>query len=158
MRYYVCGFLFTPINHPLLGVVDVKVALIKKNRPKWQAGLYNGIGGKVEPGETPHLAIRREFWEETGTTIDNWKPFCTLIHSAVMSKSMPSGPWTVYFFKAFEVATLQSPTDEEVKWWDVRAIANRLNNYFVPNLQWLIPMAMEDITAEVQQHNWPHEA
>jgi hypothetical protein len=70
---------------------------------------------------------------------------------------MPSGPWTVHFFKAFQVATLQSLTDEQVKWWNVQATAIRLNNYFVPNLHWLIPMALEDVTAEVQQPNWPHD-
>jgi 8-oxo-dGTP diphosphatase len=157
MRHYVCGFLFNPVNHPLLGVVDVKVALIKKNRPKWQAGLYNGIGGKVEYGEEVNAAMEREFCEETSATITSWKPFCQLIHPMAISKSTPAGPWTVHFFKAFEVATLQSPTDELVRWWDVRTITNKLNNYFVPNLSWLIPMALEDLTAEVEQHNWPHD-
>lgn len=149
MRYYVCGFLFTPNRQ--------QVALIKKVRPEWQAGLYNGIGGKIEFNESPSQAMIREFSEETGSRITNWNGFCKVINSAAISRTTPSGPWTVYFFKAFEVAMLQSPTDEPVKWWDVRLIANKLNNYFVPNLSWLIPMALEDLTAHVEQHNWPHE-
>jgi 8-oxo-dGTP diphosphatase len=154
MRHYVCGFLFTP---EIGDLYKQSVALIKKQRPKWQAGLYNGIGGKVEDGEEPIEAMVREFHEETGAVVTDWKPFCKIIHSAIISKSMPSGPWTVHFFKAFQVATLQSPTDEPTKWWNVQATTNRLNNYFVPNLHWLIPMALEDVTAEVQQPNWPHE-
>jgi 8-oxo-dGTP pyrophosphatase MutT (NUDIX family) len=121
------------------------------------AGLYNGIGGKVEDCEEPIEAMVREFREETGALITSWKPFCTLLHSAEISQSSPAGPWTVHFFKATQVATLQSSTDEMVKWWNAQVIANRLNNYFVPNLHWLVPMALEDITAEVEQHNWPHE-
>ena len=39
-KYYVLGFLFSP---------DCKrVALIIKNRPDWQAGFLNGIGGKID--------------------------------------------------------------------------------------------------------------
>lgn len=154
MRHYVCGFLFTP---EIGDLCRQSVALIKKQRPKWQAGLYNGIGGKIEDGEEPFETMVREFHEETGAVVTVWEPFCKIIHSAIISKSMPSGPWTVHFFKAFQVATLQSPTDEQVIWWNVQATANRLNNYFVPNLHWLIPMALEDITAEVQQPNWLHE-
>lgn len=42
------------------------VALIRKAKPAWQAGRLNGIGGKVEPGEDPQLAMAREFEEEAG--------------------------------------------------------------------------------------------
>lgn len=148
MRHYVAGFLF--------GDNCKCVALIKKLRPAWQAGLYNGIGGKVEPGETPMQAMIREFREETGVTVMWWQPFCTIVHSESKSNS---GPWTVHFFKCLrsEVATLQSPTDEKVTWWNVNAVCCDLNDYFVSNLRWLVPMALEDLTAEVQQLNWTHD-
>lgn len=58
---YVLGFAFD-----LMG----RVAMIKKARPEWQAGLFNGIGGKIEPGETSKEAMSREFLEETGVLID----------------------------------------------------------------------------------------
>ena len=40
--------------------------VIKKERPVWQAGLLNAIGGHVEKGEYPVEAMQREFLEETG--------------------------------------------------------------------------------------------
>jgi 8-oxo-dGTP diphosphatase len=45
---------------------DDCVLLIKKNRPAWQAGKLNGIGGKIEGNERPEDAMCREFLEETG--------------------------------------------------------------------------------------------
>ena len=57
-KTYVAGFLFSPDRS--------RVLLIRKNRPAWQAGKLNGLGGKIEPGETPPQAMRREFREEQG--------------------------------------------------------------------------------------------
>ena len=50
------------------------VVLIKKERPKWQKGFLNGVGGKLEKNETALEAMIREFFEETGqmTTADQW--------------------------------------------------------------------------------------
>lgn len=56
------------------------VALIRKNKPAWQAGLLNGIGGKVEYGETAVGAMMREFREEAGEIVvpEKWKHFCSM--------------------------------------------------------------------------------
>lgn len=57
-RRFVLGFCFDIGYHNVL--------LIEKNRPPWQAGKLNGIGGKIEEGESPSGAMVREFQEETG--------------------------------------------------------------------------------------------
>lgn len=55
---YVLGFAFDKeFKH---------VLLVWKNRPRWQAGKLNGVGGKIEPGEAVRAAMVREFQEETG--------------------------------------------------------------------------------------------
>jgi 8-oxo-dGTP pyrophosphatase MutT (NUDIX family) len=60
-----------------IGVATTKnhVVLIRKTKPDWQAGRYNFVGGKVEPGESYALCMVREFEEEAGikTSIDSWK-------------------------------------------------------------------------------------
>jgi 8-oxo-dGTP diphosphatase len=42
-----------------------KVLLLYRNHPP-NAGLWNGVGGHIEFGETPHEACLREVHEETG--------------------------------------------------------------------------------------------
>lgn len=56
-KEYVLGFMFDPTLR--------KVLLVWKDRPTWQKGRLNGIGGHIEAGETPHEAMVREFEEET---------------------------------------------------------------------------------------------
>lgn len=58
MTEYVLGLAFTPSHQQVL--------LIEKNRPRWQAGSLNGVGGKIETGEKPIDAMMREFQEEVG--------------------------------------------------------------------------------------------
>lgn len=58
MTRYVLGFAFSED--------DRSVLLILKNRPAFQAGKWNGVGGKIEPSETAPQAMAREFREETG--------------------------------------------------------------------------------------------
>lgn len=49
------------------------ILLIKKNRPSRMAGLFNGIGGKVEEDETFDEAMEREATEEAGLSGLLWK-------------------------------------------------------------------------------------
>jgi 8-oxo-dGTP diphosphatase len=122
---YVAGFLFNE--------TEEKVALIEKQKPAWQKGKLNGIGGKIEPDETPAEAMRREFTEETGVEINSWQHYVTLTGSG----------FTVHFFHSTEsddvLAQLRSTTDEEVK---ICWVENVSVMPTIPNLPWLIPMAL----------------
>ncbi|BFH63626.1 hypothetical protein PAJ34TS1_42180 [Paenibacillus azoreducens] len=42
-----------------------RVLLLNRNKPSWM-GAWNGVGGKLEPGETPRDSMLRELKEETG--------------------------------------------------------------------------------------------
>ncbi len=50
---------------------DGRVLLAERPAGKSLAGLWEFPGGKVEPGETPEVALIRELREELG--IDTWK-------------------------------------------------------------------------------------
>jgi 8-oxo-dGTP diphosphatase len=119
---YVVGFLFRGNN----------VCLIEKLRPEFQKGRLNGPGGKVEPGETPSQAMVREFHEETGAEVTDWRPFCEL-------------HWrdsTVHFFASEADVTVATKTDEAVGWYAVNWVCG--GNWVLPNLKWLIPAARDE--------------
>lgn len=66
---YVVGFLFAKHMH--------SVALIIKDHPKQWHGLMNGVGGKIELGESPIGAMMRECEEEFSvpSVAKNWHKF-----------------------------------------------------------------------------------
>lgn len=124
MKLMVVGFLFN--------VNRTHVALIKKNRPEWQAGKLNGLGGKVEINELPHDAMVREFKEEAGLLIPHWHPFC----------SLESSNWKVLCFTSTveNNVLLEQMTDEQVLWHPLKYLSDLP---VISNLHWLIPMALD---------------
>lgn len=120
---YVCGF--------LLGG-DNEVALILKNKPDWQKGKFNGIGGKIENAESIHDAMMREFKEEAGIEVHGWHLFCEL---------RDARGWTIHFLYSWmtDLRRVHSCTSEQVV---VKRIDNITMDNSIPNLSWLIPMAL----------------
>lgn len=124
-KQYVVGFLFS----------GPYVALIEKKHPEWQAGKLNGIGGKIEPGELPLDAMKREFMEETGLRVDDWRFFVLMEGTSCQ----------IYCFtsrvKEGRLLELQALTDEVPDWYEAfdpeTGVLDRL-----PNLSWLIPLAL----------------
>jgi 8-oxo-dGTP diphosphatase len=122
MQHYACGFLFSPDRQ--------RVLLIRKNRPAWQAGKLNGIGGKLEAGESALDAMRREFWEEAGLRIDSWQHVL----------SLTGEDWAGHFFRAFGAIDDARPmTDEKLEIHDV----SHLPHDTIPNLHWMIPLMLD---------------
>ena len=122
-----------------------RVVLIRKNRPAWQKGRLNGVGGKIEEGEDPLDAMHREFHEETGVTGVGWCAFGTL-----------TGPdWVIYLYAGHlpEGQTPHSMTDEPVievgikhLGPDVRPSADSEDRWpTLPNVTWLVHMGLERI-------------
>lgn len=123
MQHYVLGFLFSESGY--------LVALIRKNKPEWQKGKLNGIGGKIEEGETPYDAMCREFEEETGVRITSWD----------RCAEMSSPTWKCVVFCAFSqhIDKVRSTTDEEVIVTRVDQVIR--SDDIIPNLGFLIPYA-----------------
>ena len=120
---YVLGFLFSPDLNDVL--------LIEKQRPTWQKGLLNGIGGKVEKGEPFEIAMKREFLEESGLWVGTWHEFCTLVGAKYKIKCF-SGAHDFY-------CKFTTTTDEQVVVRPTESLGERV----VPNINWLIPMAKD---------------
>ena len=128
MTNYVVGFLFRKDA--------TEVALIEKQRPKWQKGLHNGIGGKIElTDNNPSEAMDREFLEETGAELpgNGWKYFHTI----------EGADFNVFCFYAFngDNVKLQTMETEIVKWVAVQDVMDG-KLLAVHNLKELIELAM----------------
>ncbi len=51
---------------------DKNILLLNRDHPRWM-GSWNGVGGKIEKGESPNICILREVIEETGIKLSNIK-------------------------------------------------------------------------------------
>jgi len=122
MQEYVLGFLFNKQGN--------MVWLIRKNKPQWQAGKLNGIGGKVEENEKPHVAMRREFKEEAGLDIEDWKFYGTM--------NDKDHTFIVYCYYAYSDEMATTMTEESVGVYSSEFLPLNV----IPNLRWLIPMAL----------------
>lgn len=112
VRKYVLGYVFESNGRNVICIV--------KEHPEFQKGKINGVGGKVEPGETPTQAMSREFKEEVGFVYDiDWK-------SALIVTSGPDDGcdtnWKMEIFYAVNDDVFKlighslyvNPTDEQV--------------------------------------------
>jgi 8-oxo-dGTP diphosphatase len=134
MVSYVNGFMIQPEQQKML--------FIRKNRPLFQAGKWNGIGGKIEPGETTWQAMVREFREETGceTFESDWEPTIVLTGRT----------FVVHFFRCFvhKFPDYRSVTDEVVNDWPLESVFRAFYegpNHGIPtlaNMQWILPMQL----------------
>lgn len=122
MQSYVLGFVFD-IENPNL------VALIRKDRPEWQAGLLNGVGGKVEEGETPAFAMFREALEEISLCEEDW----TYIGA------MDGADWDMRVYRTdAHLSGLRQMESEELVVCDYRELKE---DEVITNLMWLVPYA-----------------
>lgn len=128
MKHYVLGFLFNS------GTTEV--VLIRKERPTWQYGLLNGVGGHIEPNETPSEAMSREFEEETGLCLpeSDWHLFAQM-----KGNNYDCGCyWAIRTDEI--VAKACTMTDESV---EVTNIGRINRGQCLHNLNWLLHLAID---------------
>lgn len=128
---YVAGFVFSPDSQA--------VALIRKNKPEWQKGKLNGIGGKIEEGEDPLAAMVREFHEEAkgNTQIRGWNQFLVMGDDRTFE---------VTFFAAFgNVDAIESAEEEKIEVVPVAGI-HPLRTDMIENIPWLVALAIDHLS------------
>lgn len=131
MTTYTVGFAF---NEALTEIL----LILKTKGPASVVGKLNGIGGKLEVGESIFECQRREFLEEAGVDIDprRWK-WAVHLYGEMMT-------WEVHFFTAVltdeEFAQARTMETEVVGRYKV---ADLWDIPVVPNLRWLIPLSLD---------------
>lgn len=127
------SYVIVHARHP-----DGKLLLVLKDRPAWQKGRLNLVGGKIEPGETPTHAAMREFLEESG-----------LIGSPAIPKlcgAIKGVDCLIYCFSVDVYDKVIKPREgetEKVDWYPLEVLDDpRL----MPNLRLVIPMLQMGVT------------
>lgn len=138
---------------------DGQVLVIEKNRPEFQKGRLNLIGGKVEPGETANQAAVRELLEETGLVAGQCPQLSGVIKCGSTNDKIPPG--NIFCFNVYTTNSILKPNydeTEKVFWVDWDNL--RLDNRLMPNLKVIIPMMMLNSNGwEIQDDgpNWDME-
>ena len=137
MQGYVAGFAFSPDGE--------NVALLTKARPEWQAGLMNGIGGKIEPGELPIDAMVREFQEETGELVykEQWEHRVTFVL-----------PLAVLYFYTCTTNLMRLQNPDKTEPISIISWRKELYDYdTMYNLKWLIPLMHSTVSFPITLHD-----
>jgi 8-oxo-dGTP diphosphatase len=120
------------MSGPKIGSVTKKELTVLKNKPAWQKGRLNLVGGKVEPGETPAEAAFRELKEESG--LDGMT--MPRRHGQII------GVDCIIHCFAVDVSDRKlQPREgetETVEWIDWRSL--RIDQRLMPNLRVIIPL------------------
>lgn len=128
MQKYVVAFVFN--------TDFTSVLLMHKNRPAWQDGLVNGLGGKVNDGEDTFATVSREVEEESGLQIskDSW----------VKVGKVHSGSFTMDVFgHRYEGDMNDAVTkeDEPIEWFKVSELPSNI----IENVPWLVNITLDKL-------------
>lgn len=126
MKSYVLGFMFN---------TNMEVCLIQKRKPAWQAGKWNGVGGKIKNNEFALDAMIREFKEETGVQTENkdWRYFGAMV----------GDDWECYLFTGMlPVGAVPTTITDEVVGMFSSALFARMQHECISNVQALISLAL----------------
>jgi len=120
-----------------------RVVLIKKNKPEWQKGLLNGVGGHVEEFEFSENAMIREFEEETGikTVTGQWYNFALMTGEKF--------DVDCYFCVSNSALFAASMTEEEVT---VPFVNHLSKDQILSNISWLLGLCLDKDIKRIFTH------
>jgi len=125
MKHYVMGFIFNKAKN--------RVLLVKKKRPEWQAGKWNGIGGKIDDtDESPLVAMNREALEETESSF--------IFHHCITFVCQGG---TVFVFKAvcYDQIHFEQVEDELLQVCDLDTLPANID----ADLKWILAVCLSTI-------------
>jgi 8-oxo-dGTP diphosphatase len=94
-----------------------KTLMMHRNKKQGDVhlGKWNGLGGKMEPGESPDECVVREIREESGLTLENPK-----LRGVITFPSFkPGEDWLVFVYTASRFSgTLGACAEGDLEWVD----------------------------------------
>ena len=132
------GVRYTVIPRVLVFLTRDDEVLLLRGAPdkKLWAGKYNGLGGHIEPGETPYQAAVREVYEEAGLAVE------ALALRAVIHVTLAAAPGVLFFVFTGTVPSGElRPSTEGAPVWVARPEISTLP--LVEDLPELLPRVLE---------------
>ena len=126
-----------PALHVVAAVITNKrheILIARRSQTSHQGGLWEFPGGKLEPGETPAQALRRELQEELGIEIAQFSPLLT-VHHQYPDQAVFLDVWRVWEWQGQPVGMEQQP----ICW----VLPERLSHYEFPEANWPIVRAIQ---------------
>jgi 8-oxo-dGTP pyrophosphatase MutT (NUDIX family) len=132
MQHYVLVF---ARSRTLAAPEFTPILVIAKQKPAWQLGKLNLIGGKVEPNEPVLDAAVRELKEETGLELHS--------NEIELMGEITGETWHIWCYSAVVTHTVLEPQPgemEKVFWMNWGELKN--DPRLIPNLKVIIPLML----------------
>jgi len=107
------------IRRTLLFLRSGDELLIAMKKRGFGQGKWNGVGGKLDPGETLEDALVRECQEEIGVTPTSWHPVAEL---DFVQDAETDDPWHMFVYAYIADSWTGEPTESEEmlpKWFHI---------------------------------------
>ncbi len=120
-----------------------EILMLNRNYPTWM-GSWNGVGGRMEDGESPKECILREVFEETGIKLSDARD-C----GALTWRSEGNGPGGSHLFlaevpKEFHYDTPRGMEEGILDWKKTSWIYHPENTGVIKNIQRFLPIMIND--------------
>jgi len=99
----------------LLYVVQDNKILLARKKKGWREGIYNGVGGKSDPGETVDQTMIRETEEEIGITPTKYEKVAIKQFTTFFKGEWTN--WVVHSYFAYEYTGTIAESDEMAPEW-----------------------------------------
>jgi len=132
------GTPYTTVSRTLIFLTRGDEVLLLKGAPhkRLWAGKYNGVGGHLKPGESPHTSALRELREETGLAA------AALTLRGIVHITLPQPPGILLFvFSGIAKDDLLIPSEEGTPTWVNRRDLDSLP--LVEDLPALLPRVLD---------------
>lgn len=121
-------------------IVGTKVLLVKRKKEPYR-NQWNGLGGKIEDGESPEESVKRELAEETGLEVGQARMrYSGIITWDVGVITKKAGMYAFIFFFPTEVLFKQSRTREGLlEWKELDWIIQNDSQEIAENIKFFLP-------------------
>ena len=120
-----------------------RILLLNRERSSWM-GRWNGVGGKLEIGETPEQSIKREVLEETGIRLEK------VIDKGIVTWEVDEeyiGGMYLFFAELptdYHISVPQKTDEGILDWKDISWVMDPENEGVATNIPYFLPKMISD--------------